>query len=219
MTAQVEDLREVYGTWLESLPWDTFATWTFKYPRGVDRAAEAFVGWLNRLSDRGVDCSVSFWGAEPHPGGHGGHIHSLMRWHPWCSPSVEAIASSVLWRQQFGRCRLEAFRPDAGAAFYLTKYVLKEARTTGTYGIWTDELSRGGVTDDRQGDARMVDGRHGGDVDRGQSLVQSPLCDRVGRRVRSQQETEEAIQKEDEQEVFWKELLQEIEGAQAQEGW
>lgn len=130
-------LRSELAVWLQSLGWDTFGTFTFRHSRTVDRAAQLFTSFLDTCSDSGVEPSVCCWGAEPHPGGHGGHVHALIKWDPWCSAGAEAIGTSVLWRAKFGRVTMARYCSGAGAAYYLTKYCVKERRDVGTWGLWT----------------------------------------------------------------------------------
>ena len=144
-----EELREQYGKWLASLTWDTFGMYTFRERRTVARAGELFTRFLERPRiSEGMRMVV--WGAEPHPGGHGGHVHALIRWHPWLEKRREALEHFETWRRRRGYCGSAKYDPARGAAHYLTKYVLKDARQSGTWGVWTWQTDS---TDPRAADA------------------------------------------------------------------
>lgn len=135
-------LLEEYARWFASFSWDTFATFTFTRRRTVRRAGELFVAFAT--SGTGSEIDACLWGAEPHPGGHGGHVHALIKWHPWVSTVDQVFECTRAWRGRFGQhCRLVEYDPYRGAAWYLGKYVLKEAAESGTWGF----ITRGGEVD------------------------------------------------------------------------
>lgn len=192
----VAALREQYGEWLSSLDWHTFGTFTFRHGRSVRRAGELFRAFLDggATASHGEHfaLSVACWGSEPHKSGDG-HVHALLRWHPWVGLRAEAFSMSAAWRLRFGRVELSPYDPTRGAAYYLTKYVLKDAAGSGEWDVWKE----GGTHADNVG---------------GGELLRPPGRGREeGAPWKSRQEVEEEID-----EGWWlEEVLREIEGQAA----
>lgn len=187
-------IRQAYCDWLSGVEWSTFGTFTFARRRNVSRAADIFRRHFV-YSGRYASPSVVVWGAEPHQSG-AGHVHALFKWHPWCKPAVEAFNFARLWYKMYGRAEVKPYDPELGGAYYLTKYVLKDAAGSGEWGVETP----GGVTDGEATDScaerLSLDGRsvHDGDADSRQE-------EKVWR---TQAEVEEEIGQE---EVRLKEIL------------
>lgn len=115
-------LREAYAQHLQSFPWDTFLTVTFKHTRHDGTNAVNAV-W-QRLPGF---CDRAFFAVEPHKL-DGIHLHALLH-HKDCVP-VEQFNSVAERTQQyctktFGWSRAEFIETD-GVMAYCSKYVTKE---------------------------------------------------------------------------------------------
>ena len=160
-------MREAYGEWLLALEWHSFATFTFRQPRSTRRAGEIFRTFLDAGTGGCGEyfaCSVVVWGSEPHKSG-AGHLHALLRWHPWCGLRAEAFTMSAEWRTRYGRVEMARYDPTRGAAYYLTKYVLKDAAGSGEWDVWKE----GGSNEPREVWERPVVGTPGADVTPGEA--------------------------------------------------
>lgn len=190
-------LREAYGDWLAGVEWHSFGTFTFRHPRSVRRAGELFRAFLEAGTagcGEYFTLSVGVWGSEPHKSGNG-HVHALLRWHPWCGPRAEAFAMSAEWRMRYGRVEMSRYDPTRGAAYYLTKYVLKDAAGSGEWDVWTEGDGDGGT--DHLGERCALgaagDGRE----------------DQDGAPWKSRREVEDDLDREEEEARWWKEVFDE----------
>lgn len=211
-------LREAYGAWLEGLDWHSFGTFTFRQPRSVRRAGEIFRAFLDAGTARCGEFfapSVVVWGSEPHKSGDG-HIHALLRWHPWCGLRAEAFACSAEWRARYGRVELSKYDPTRGAAYYLTKYVLKDAAGSGEWDVWKEGGKSVQEEGRREVGRRETGGREAGRPEVAAAGTAAPWADPVhdgppggdGRPWRSQAEVEEGVD-----ESWWlEEVLREVGG-------
>ncbi len=137
--------RELLGSWLQSFPWDAFATYTFELPRSPGRALwwarrhlHQLNHWVGRSRPPG---SPDRWARKPYaavfheigPCGGRGHLHALvgnMRPFPaYCGnlllPGVWAEHCCLAHSWLCGIARAVPYNPELGAAHYLTKYSVK----------------------------------------------------------------------------------------------
>lgn len=216
-TERLESLkiRDSYSSWLSSVTWSTFGTFTFGRPRTVRRSGELFERWsASSLSD----ADLVVYGAEPHQSG-AGHLHALIAWHPWLNPGASSIAASRAWRRDYGRVVMAPYDRRRGATWYLTKYVLKDSLNQGTWGVIGGEHVRqgedladggsAGETDPPQGQAGSGGGvstvgvRQSGDW----PLQHAAPEDDDGPPWRTQKEVDEEVDRQE----FLEEVLREFE--------
>lgn len=117
---QRKQLHEGWTQWLEGLPWDHYATLTFKRSSGPDFAQRVFAGWIRRLELEAGMPLLWFVGFE---NGHllgRLHIHSLVG----NTRDVSIAFLAKEWRHGFSR--IERYDPNRGAAHYVSKYVTKD---------------------------------------------------------------------------------------------
>lgn len=76
--------------------------------------------------ERSTNPRALFWGLEPHKSGlH--HVHGLVRVGPIMNDAHREDAWNELRKEllHFGRCDVQHFDPELGAAHYVSKYVTK----------------------------------------------------------------------------------------------
>lgn len=114
--------REAWADWLSGHEWDYFGTWTFKF------ADQPTLPQLRRAVQHFADATTPqslAWFAEKGKIGGRGHLHGLLRMHP-----NDPVTSADLWNwwfRRYGRCKLERFDPELGAAGYCAKYLTKDS--------------------------------------------------------------------------------------------
>lgn len=119
-----------WGAWLDSLPWSTFAAYlTFKDWKGRDigRIGNRITEWVWRAT--GQQC-VAFACSEFGRRTGRLHCHALLSHGP---DGCDALDRR--WRRSYGITSLRPYDRGRGAAYYVGKYVLKEAFDTGSYTI------------------------------------------------------------------------------------
>jgi len=128
---QESEAKNSWGAWLaEVKPWDWFVTMTFRDPKGVDydrrgisycRAAVAnFIRearWYGGTRSKRPAVPVGVFAIERHARGSP-HVHGLV-----LSPGRRMAMVDWGW-EKYGITRVEAVE-SRGAAFYVTKYIMK----------------------------------------------------------------------------------------------
>ena len=116
-----------FVAWLTSLaPWDCFGTMTFRMEVTVASARKQFERWMRHDLPH-IPC---FYAIEQHPGGHGAHIHCLMRLGTRRRYSVWNN-----WFSKYGRVRLEPVEKTGGVVGYCAKYCIKSAFEKGWWNV------------------------------------------------------------------------------------
>lgn len=113
-------LRTAWAELLEGIPWDHYATLTFRQSSGPNFAWRAFRRWIRRL-ERTAELPV-IWFVGFEDGNLLGrlHLHALVG-------NTDVLSEETLteaWTAGFSR--IERFQPGLGAAHYVTKYVTKD---------------------------------------------------------------------------------------------
>jgi len=113
---------EIVGEWLNSYPWDMWATFTFRYNvKDTINAKKYFKRFVaDVFFKQGRNISY-FAGVEYHKNG-GTHIHALLGRTSGCR--YKDIGQ--LWFKRYGYAYVEQYRPALGARYYLTKYIAKD---------------------------------------------------------------------------------------------
>lgn len=120
---------ESYATWLETIKWNKFATFTTPYEMSLRSARRIMERYHGKLKIEGQE-SWMFWVAEKFKLKDGYHMHALLKvdfpwdnellWMLWQDVSVYKGQSS-----KYNRCDIQNrnFKKKAGS--YLCKYLLK----------------------------------------------------------------------------------------------
>ena len=123
--AAEEELREAWGEWLLTMPWDYFLTVTFREPLPPHRQ-EGVLHSLEATVKRVFKPVGLFLGTEPHIS-RNVHIHGLVR--SAALPAFQGVERQDMWRylfDKFGRSQVLPVRGTGkGAAYYVTKYCTK----------------------------------------------------------------------------------------------
>ena len=134
-------IRCQLAAWLNQYDWDWFATITFREEIETVTArgrVRAFLQTIERTYKRHVGAFIvyemhKYRGDDPRrrliP-----HVHMLVA-------NVHDVYRRWAWSvcfQRNGRTRIEPFKKDLGAAYYVTKYVTKEIFGRGDWDVWGD---------------------------------------------------------------------------------
>jgi hypothetical protein len=115
-----QQLRRAWGEYLEGLPWDHYATLTFRRWSGEDFARRAFGSWARRLGQEAGMPLLWFVGFERgHQLGRL-HLHALLG----NTRDISRCFLEKTWVSGFSH--IVPYLPSHGAAYYVTKYVTKE---------------------------------------------------------------------------------------------
>jgi hypothetical protein len=121
------EIEREFVNWVVQLaPWDAFCTFTFELSESVEGARRKFTRWINK-NWQGVPV---FYVIEIHPGGHGAHIHALMR--------LGNKRRKEVWRDwfnSFGQARLVPIESIGACAGYCAKYCIKTAFEKGWWNV------------------------------------------------------------------------------------
>ena len=118
---QVNPLRSAWVKLLNRYNWDWFATLTFNYPPRTYTAQSRVSRWLNTLQRQEKRKIGYYKGMEftrlgiPHFHLLMGNLHGVRRDKYW-----------EIWFRENGRARILPYDPRKGAAFYISKYVVKD---------------------------------------------------------------------------------------------
>jgi hypothetical protein len=115
-----KQVREGYGKWLESWPWDHYTTLTFGIKSGPDFARRAFGRWTRRLEQEAGLPLFWFVGFED------GHLLGRLHLHALVGNTGGLSTAWMAESWTPGFSRILQYQPTRGAAFYITKYVTKE---------------------------------------------------------------------------------------------
>jgi len=127
---QNREYREAMAKWLESEPWDYFATFTAPYEMNLKTSRKLMERYLDKL---GSD-SIMFWVAERHKEKPGYHTHGLIKskwpkedlWELWQICSVHKGQKS--FRNDghiFNRCDISPRDYKKKMGEYVSKYITK----------------------------------------------------------------------------------------------
>ena len=106
--------RAAWGEWLESLPWNHFATLTFKYDTSSDAAVREFNRWVRRLEQRAQGRLGYFRVIEAGSG-------RLLYLHVLIGGTQGLGVSSVKASWQNGMSEVVVYKPHGGATRYVCK--------------------------------------------------------------------------------------------------
>ena len=115
------EVRDAFGDWLATFPWEYFITVTFREPRQPHHALST-VREVGKLIRRHASGSL-FLGTELH---HSRtlHVHGLLE----TAGRPNEFLASVLWRQlfdRFGRSQVRPVLSREAVSNYVSKYVTK----------------------------------------------------------------------------------------------
>lgn len=114
-----------WGEWLESFPWDHYATLTFEEPRSPEAAVRAFHAWRGKLEGLVGHDIDWFYAVEAHASG-AFHVHALL--HDTKGLTIDGIRQA--WGA--GKTKVLCYEADLGVEYYVTKQI---ATVTEHYGI------------------------------------------------------------------------------------
>jgi hypothetical protein len=132
----LDALQGELARWLTLYSWDWFATLTFSQkqfrvrPALAWRVLESYLGELAAWTDSGGGCFRAFAAQEFGAEGDNAHFHLLVG---GLLPDTFARSWWKFWKEGLGRARIDAYDPALGAGYYVSKYLLKDARQ---YGEW-----------------------------------------------------------------------------------
>lgn len=129
---------QAMGNFLSRYDWDWWGTITFREDVGTytaENRIKQFLRWLERQKPRRR--VAAFYALERHRwrGDNSTltpHLHFLVT-------GVADLRRDLAWRYSFdrnGRTQIEPYDPGKGAAYYISKYVGKEAFGTGEWDVW-----------------------------------------------------------------------------------
>jgi len=103
-------------------PWRLWVTLTFREPKSPHSAERHFRRFVRVICSDRREPVWSFYGIEWFQDGEAVHIHALIGYMTPClvRPFWE------WWHSHYGRALIEVYDPHKGAAWYVTKYILKE---------------------------------------------------------------------------------------------
>jgi len=126
-------MLETYATWIETIPWNYFCTFTTPYEMSLKSARRIMVRYHSKLEIEGQD-SWMFWVAERFKVKDGYHIHALLKVQfPWEFETLRLLWQDVShYKEQgkvFNRCDVRKRDSKRSAASYMFKdvrYVSKD---------------------------------------------------------------------------------------------
>lgn len=118
--------RKELAEWWTKFDWEIWFTGTFKQEmsyRDTIKTKRAFERVLHDVSDKFNVHNIEYaLAVERFQCGNFTHVHSLVNG----LYGMRYVDFADAWRNRFGRCRVEGYDKEKGAAYYLTKYVTKE---------------------------------------------------------------------------------------------
>lgn len=123
--------QDQWGSWLNTLPWDYWATLTTRNKNGggfVERPyterslGSAYGRWFKSQGTNKDGIELSFMVMEY--GRQGGRLHA----HALLKGTFDKDLAESTWYFRHGICQLEPFDNGKGAAYYLSKYLSKDVR-------------------------------------------------------------------------------------------
>ncbi len=137
----LSEITEAYSAYLQSLPWDYFATVTFRTPR-KDSIRAGNVVWKELAYQ---DVERAFLAVEPHESGDL-HIHGLLKMpdnvfmrSDYTKADLRNGRAYDLWRtvfHKFGRSKVEVINDSHAVAEYCSKYVVKQSLNQDCYNFY-----------------------------------------------------------------------------------
>ena len=119
-------LSNEYGNWLDSYPWQVFGSLTFRFDNvTLERAKASYKVYIRRIEQR-LKCSVAHFGVLEYRKAYGDnheiapHFHCLLAAPDHMSGNL-LVASSEIWRKNYGNQEIRSYVPGGGAASYLCK--------------------------------------------------------------------------------------------------
>lgn len=120
MDGKGRELTEAWGEWLGKWPWQLWSTLTFKQEQSHNSATRAFRNFAQWLQK---DSPSAGWFCAHEIGDYGRlHLHALLG---GLGPHVSVNMLWRWWFDRYGRAQLLPYDPTRGAAFYISKYVVK----------------------------------------------------------------------------------------------
>ena len=129
-----EELKSETGNWLQHLaPWDVFFTGTWSKPVAIDGVLYGMREYLRTVESWAGIPVYAYFGVER--GNKGGllHVHALVgnvgHLKPYCglrlAPNERGLKCCLLHAWRWGYARAVSYDPALGAAYYVSKYVVK----------------------------------------------------------------------------------------------
>lgn len=120
------EVRQSYGEWFESLPWDLFATYTMPFGSTLGQLVRCHKRWSSEMArENDGELRQVFaieWQRNGTPHGHA-LVYGIA---PGNESSTEGWHAAKLWeRVGGGIARIWPYRGKGGAASYCAKYVTK----------------------------------------------------------------------------------------------
>src|ERR1017187_10261975 len=120
-----------YATWLNTMDWDVFGTFTTKYAMSVPAARRSMERLYSNLKTTNERVRL-FWVAEPFDSRQGYHTHGLV--YTGNLPEANNLQLIKAWQivskggggKKFNRAILKRYEKDLGANFYVSKYMLRK---------------------------------------------------------------------------------------------
>ncbi len=115
---QNKNLGKVLGQWLHGMEvWSLYGTFTFHY---AVKSAHNAIRYVRNFIKRELGEKASYFlVAEPFADKHAMHIHGLIGG----ADDLGMPNLSAEWRKNYGRCRIEKYDREKGAAYYVSKYI------------------------------------------------------------------------------------------------
>ena len=132
-------IRDAWGDWTYSLPWDHYCTFTYRRSVSPAYAYRDVARWARHL-DRVTRQGVSYFAMVEYTTRGWVHLHVLTygtdglavkdmkaAWERWDRPISTWDPATVNPNrgERRGRCSIEAYHPDEWGAYYVTKHAGK----------------------------------------------------------------------------------------------
>jgi len=115
-------MSEVFASWLSEYEWDYFATFTFEMPRRSSGILPVTRWWARMAANSPSVSGRAFIADEMHRDGERVHVHALLH----SDPQAWQQYLWGSWRKHWGRERILRFDKSKGAAWYCSKYLIKD---------------------------------------------------------------------------------------------
>jgi len=122
-------MSEVFGSWLAEYEWDYFGTFTFQMARKSSGIGPVARWWARMAEMNYCPYGRAFIADEMHRDGERVHVHALLY-------SDRTVWQEYLWgswRKHWGRERILRFDKAKGAAYYCSKYLIKDQCGSGEW--------------------------------------------------------------------------------------
>lgn len=115
-------MSEVFGSWLAEYEWDYFGTFTFSMARKSSGIPPVARWWRSMAELWHSPHAHAFIADEMHRDGERVHVHALL----YSDVHVYQERLWGSWRRYWGRERILRFDKAKGAAYYCSKYLIKD---------------------------------------------------------------------------------------------